>query len=102
MTLLSFGPFSKKFLANRLTLYSLNHTGGKNAGRTFDDTPLMQKVLRRGTLDTPTTPSPVTPVKNLDLSSSYEGPDSKENLPAFQEEKTASENSRVALTSKNK
>jgi len=76
--------------------------GGKNAGRTFDDTPLMQKVLRRGTLDTPTTPSPVTPVKNLDLSSSYEGPDSKENLPAFQEEKTASENSRVALTSKNK
>jgi len=76
--------------------------GAKNAGRTFDETPLMHKVLRRGTLETPTTPSPATPVKSLDLSSSYEGQDSKENLPAYAEKKTAQENSRGALTSKNK
>lgn len=77
--------------------------GTKNAARTFDDTPLMQKVLRRGTFDaTPNSPSPATPVKSLDLSSSYEGTESKENLPAYQEEKVSSENSRSALTSKNK
>ena len=78
--------------------------GAKTATRTFDETPLMQKVLRRGTLEsTPTTPSPATPVKNLDLSASFEGPDSKENLPAYQEGKAAaSDNSRTALTSKNK
>jgi len=77
--------------------------GAKTAARTFDDTPLMQKVLRRGTLDeTPTTPSPATPVKNLDLSASFEGPDSKENLPSYQEGKAASDNTRTALTSKNK
>lgn len=76
--------------------------GAKAAARTFDDTPLMQKVLRRGTLETPTTPSPATPVKNLDLSASFEGPDSKENLPAYQEGKAAPDNSRMALTSKNK
>ena len=77
-------------------------SGAKAAARTFDDTPLMQKVLRRGTLETPTTPSPATPVKNLDLSASFEGPDSKENLPAYQEGKAAPDNSRMALTPKNK
>lgn len=89
--------------------------GAKAATRTFDDTPLMQKVLRRGggggggSLETPTTPSPATPVKNLDLSASFEGPDSKENLlpTAYEQEagKTggqADNNARVALTSKNK
>ena len=90
------------FLATLHDPFSLS-AGTKNAARTFDDTPLMQKVLRRGTFDaTPNSPSPATPVKSLDLSSSYEGTDSKENLPAYQEEKVASENSRSALTSKNK
>jgi len=75
--------------------------GAKNSNKMFDDTPLMQKVLRRGpaeNLVSPTTPLPATPVKNLDLSSSFEGPDSKENVPG---DKPA-ESTRTALFSKNK
>jgi hypothetical protein len=69
----------------------------------FDETPLVQKVLRRGASDAtiPSTPTPVTPVKNLDLSDSFEGPESKENLLGLQEGKNV-DFSRAALISKNK